>query len=33
MTVAALQRFYGTLKSWPEDPVEGQRRMRDEEWM
>jgi predicted DNA-binding antitoxin AbrB/MazE fold protein len=27
-----LVRFQGTLKSFPEDPVQWQRRMRDEEW-
>ena len=33
MTGADLMRLSGTLKSWPEDPVTGQRRMRDEEWL
>ena len=32
-TVADLERLRGTLASWPDDPVEGQRRMRDQEWL
>lgn len=28
-----LQKYVGTIKPWPEDPVEWQRKMRDEEWL
>lgn len=32
-TWKTLERFRGTLGELPEDPVEWQRRMRDEEWL
>ena len=32
MTWADMQK-YRTLDGWPEDPVEWQRKMRDEEWL